>query len=627
MNNSVKNIFRTRNKIINFVRKYLNDMDFVEVETPMMNMIPGGATARPFETYHNELDMKLFMRIAPELYLKKLIVGGLNRVFEIGKQFRNEGIDLTHNPEFTTCEFYWAYADYHDLMDMTEDMLAKMVYSIHGSYKIQYHPEGQDVPDKVIEIDFTPPFRRIPMMKGLEDILGIKLPPNNELHTEESRIFFDNLCKEKGVDCSAPRTTSRLIDKLVGEYLESQCKDPCFIIDTPTIMSPLAKWHRSEPGLSERFELFANYHEIINAYTELNDPKVQLEAFQGQAKAKEAGDLEAQHVDMSFVNALEYGLPPTGGWGLGIDRICMLLTDTNNIKEVMLFPAMKPNDQGRGGESEGVQQVNREVVKLHVLDKTSFFAQVVGYLANNNLTVVETTVAQARQNKDLAARHPTFQFPYLETANGDIISGTSAIASHLARMNTTSGLLGSSPFQEAQVNQWVTWAEYLQPSIEQISGAVYGSYKLDNARFNELIKNLKDSVKVLNGHLNGKQFLVGNSVTLADVVVGSVLTPAFQLVLDAGFRKGMKNAGDWFDRFRAIPEVVKAAGNIQPCGKALKQADDAKAAKATPAKEAPAAKAEAADDDLDLFGDDAGDDVAAAKAVIDAAKKTKKDKK
>lgn len=274
MNNNVKKIFQTRNKIVDFIRKYLRDLDFVEVETPMMNMIPGGATARPFETYHNDLDMKLFMRIAPELYLKMLIVGGMNRVFEIGKQFRNEGIDLTHNPEFTTCEFYWAYADYNDLMDMTEDFLSKMVHSIHGSYKIQYHPNGQEEKDNVIEIDFTPPYRRIPMMKGLEEVLGIKLPKNTELDTEESRIFFDKLCKEKGVDCSNPRTTARLIDKLVGHYLESQCKNPVFITDTPTIMSPLAKWHRSEPGLSERFELFCNYHELINSYTELNDPKV-----------------------------------------------------------------------------------------------------------------------------------------------------------------------------------------------------------------------------------------------------------------------------------------------------------------------------------------------------------------
>ena len=280
MNNNVKNIFQTRNKIVDFIRSYLRNLDFIEVETPMMNMIPGGATARPFETYHNELDMKLFMRIAPELYLKMLVVGGMNRVFEIGKNFRNEGIDMTHNPEFTTCEFYWAYADYNDLMEMTEDMLSKMVYSIHGSYKIQYHPNGPEHKDDVLEIDFTPPFKRIPMMKGLEEALGVKFPvKNTELHTEEARAYFDKLCVEHKIDCSAPRSVARLIDKLVGEFLESKCKNPSYITDTPQIMSPLAKWHRSEPGLSERFELFCNYHEVINAYTELNDPKVQLAAF------------------------------------------------------------------------------------------------------------------------------------------------------------------------------------------------------------------------------------------------------------------------------------------------------------------------------------------------------------
>jgi len=181
MNNSVINKFTTRNKITSFVRDYLRNMDFVEVETPMMNMIPGGATARPFETYHNELDMKLYMRIAPELYLKMLIVGGMNRVFEIGKNFRNEGIDMTHNPEFTTCEFYMAYADYNDLMDMTEDMLSKMVYAIHGKYELDYHPDGPENPDNVIKINFAKPFKRIPMMKGLGDALGIEMPKNTEL--------------------------------------------------------------------------------------------------------------------------------------------------------------------------------------------------------------------------------------------------------------------------------------------------------------------------------------------------------------------------------------------------------------------------------------------------------------
>jgi len=352
MNNNVRKIFETRNKVIDHVRQYLRNLNFIEVETPMMNMIPGGATARPFETYHNELDMKLYMRIAPELYLKTLVVGGMNRVFEIGKQFRNEGMDMTHNPEFTTCEFYWAYADYYDLMEVTEDMLSKMCHAIHGDTKIQYHPDGTDTEEgraKTIEIDFSKPFKRIPMMKGLQEALKSKLPKkakwpkNTELHTPESNKFFDDLCKKCEVDCANPRTTARLIDKLVGEFLESKCKNPTFIIDTPTIMSPLAKWHRSEPGLSERFELFANYHEVINAYTELNDPKVQLKCFEDQAAAKDAGDLEAQHIDQAYVHALEYGLPPTAGWGLGIDRITMLMTDSDNIKEVMLFPAMKPN--------------------------------------------------------------------------------------------------------------------------------------------------------------------------------------------------------------------------------------------------------------------------------------------
>jgi lysyl-tRNA synthetase class 2 len=234
MNNSVKDVFLMRNRVISFLRGFLRDLDFVEVETPMMNMIPGGATARPFETYHNDLNMKLFMRIAPELYLKMLIVGGLDRVFEIGKQFRNESIDATHNPEFTTCELYWAYHDYNDLMVMTENLLSKMALELTGSYKIKYHPrDDENDPDRVVEIDFTPPFRRIPMMKGLEEALGMKMPDNTTLDTEEARLFFDKLCIEKNVECKAPRSTSRLIDKLVGTYLESQCTNPTFITDTP----------------------------------------------------------------------------------------------------------------------------------------------------------------------------------------------------------------------------------------------------------------------------------------------------------------------------------------------------------------------------------------------------------
>jgi len=231
-------------------------------------------------------------------------------------------------------------------MSFTEDLLSQMVKSIHGSFKIPYHPQDDpNNPDKVYEIDFTPPFKRIPMMKGLEDVLGMELPKGKDLATEEARALFDKICVDRDVECSHPRSTARLIDKLVGEFLESQCVSPAFIIDHPQLMSPLAKWHRVEEGLTERFELFCNKNEVINAYTELNCPKVQLEAFQAQASQKEGGDEEAQGVDDTFVTALEYALPPTAGWGMGIDRLTMLLTDVNNIKEVLLFPAMKPDSQ------------------------------------------------------------------------------------------------------------------------------------------------------------------------------------------------------------------------------------------------------------------------------------------
>ena len=326
VNEHVKPIFLKRSKIIDTMRRYFNDNDWLEVETPILQSIHGGAAAKPFETHHNTLDMPLFMRIANELYLKRLIVGGFEGVYEFGKMFRNEGMDRTHNPEFTAVELYVAYKDYNWLMDMTEDLLAKITMAVHGTTKIMAWGN---------EIDFGAKFRRLPILDSLKEYgnLDVANMTEDELRAE---------CRKHHIKVEDSYGKAKLIDKLFGEIVEPHLVQPTFIIDYPIEMSPLTKKHRDKPGLVERFELFVNTKELANAYSELNDPLEQRARFEEQLELATKGDDEAMQLDEDFLRALEYGMPPTAGIGIGIDRLVMMLTDQTSIQEVLFFPQMKP---------------------------------------------------------------------------------------------------------------------------------------------------------------------------------------------------------------------------------------------------------------------------------------------
>ncbi len=326
VNEGVKEIFQKRTKVYQSMRDFFNGYDYMEVETPVLQSIPGGAAARPFITHHNALDIPLYLRIANELYLKRLIVGGFEGVYEFSKNFRNEGMDRTHNPEFTCMEIYVSYKDYNWMMDFTERMLDKICMDVNGTHEVQV---GENV------ISFKAPFKRITMLDSIKEFTGHDLTGKTE---EEIR----SVCKTLNMNIDDTMGKGKLIDEIFGEFCEGNYIQPTFITDYPKEMSPLTKKHRDNPDLTERFELMVNGKELCNAYSELNDPIDQLERFQVQLKLSEKGDDEAMFIDMDFVRALEYGMPPTSGMGIGMDRLVMLMTGQTTIQEVLFFPQMKP---------------------------------------------------------------------------------------------------------------------------------------------------------------------------------------------------------------------------------------------------------------------------------------------
>lgn len=329
VNPEVKETFILRTKIIKAIREYLDERDFLEVETPILNTIAGGANARPFITHHNTLDIDMYLRIANELYLKRLIVGGFEKVYEMGRMFRNEGMSYKHNPEFTSIELYQAYADYKDMMRITEEIIAYAAEKALGTTKINY--QGK-------EIDLTPPWNRMTMIEAVKKYTGVDF---NQIDSDEEAI---KIAKEKGLEIKPGMKRGHVISEMFEEFCEEHLVQPTFITHHPVEVSPLAKRSPEDPRLTNRFEAFINTWEIANAFSELNDPIDQKERFLEQARQREAGDVEAHMMDHDFVNALEVGLPPTGGLGIGIDRLVMILTNQPSIRDVILFPTMKPLD-------------------------------------------------------------------------------------------------------------------------------------------------------------------------------------------------------------------------------------------------------------------------------------------
>lgn len=393
VNPQVKDTFIKRTKIINTMRQFFNEQGYLEVETPILQSIPGGATARPFITHHNALNIPLYLRIANELYLKRLIVGGFDGVYEFAKDFRNEGMDRTHNPEFTVMEIYVAYKDYKWMMNFTEEMIERVALALHGTTKVQL---GE------VEIDYKRPFKRVTMYEAIKEHTGFDISGKSE---DELR----DICKQLGLETDPTMGKGKLIDEIFGEKCEHHYVQPTFIIDYPVEMSPLTKKHRSVPGLTERFELMVNGKELANAYSELNDPIDQRERFEDQMRLSEKGDDEAMFIDQDFLRALEYGMPPTSGMGIGIDRLTMFMTNNLSIQDVLFFPQMKPEKAAETNDPDEkfmelgipaewvpvVRQIGLKKVKdLKEIKIGKFFNDICGFNKKNKLGLDNPTMAE-----------------------------------------------------------------------------------------------------------------------------------------------------------------------------------------------------------------------------------------
>lgn len=389
VNEGIKDIFIKRTKVYNSMREYFNAQGYIEVETPILQSIPGGASARPFITHHNALDIPLYLRVADELYLKRLIVGGFEGVYEFSKNFRNEGMDRTHNPEFTAMEIYVAYKDYNWMMEFTEKMIEKICLDVNGTTEIQ-------LGDKTIS--FKTPFKRVTMINAIKEHTGIDINGMNEAQLRD-------VCKQLHIEADETMGKGKLIDEIFGEKCEGNYIQPTFITDYPREMSPLCKRHRENPELTERFELMVNGKELANAYSELNDPIDQLGRFQEQLRLSEKGDDEAMFIDMDFVRSLEYGMPPTSGMGIGMDRLVMLLTGQQAIQEVLFFPQMKPEKAIKKDDSDKFSEMGIPQEWINVMIKSGILT--IDALKGMNPNKLHQDLCGINKKHKLELKNPT----------------------------------------------------------------------------------------------------------------------------------------------------------------------------------------------------------------------------